>query len=126
MQVEADWADQNRPANVNKSHAKLAPAVGQCFLPTHTWRKSDCTDNLNAATFIVKSGILSCLPSGVARRAIGGTNGNRCRPRFIPCRTRCSRFSRASFLTLFAVRSADQLRRWRHSPADTFSRIEYS
>src|SRR5262245_34927399 len=34
--------------------------------------------------------------------------------------------ARASLLTLFAVRSADQFRRWRHSSADAFSRIEYS
>ena len=32
----------------------------------------------------------------------------------------------SDFVRLFAVRSADQLRRWRYSSADTFSRIECS
>jgi hypothetical protein len=37
---------ENRRANV-----KARVIVGQCILPTHTWRKSDCTDNFNTATF---------------------------------------------------------------------------
>jgi hypothetical protein len=44
-------SDQTRIANGHKSHPMLAPIVGQCFLPTHTWRKSNCADDLNAATF---------------------------------------------------------------------------
>src|SRR5258708_22133802 len=49
--VETARADQNRRVNVNKSKATLAPIVGQCYLPTHTWRKSNCNVNLNSATF---------------------------------------------------------------------------
>ena len=53
-------------------------------------------------------------------------NGYRCRPRFISCRARRSRVSRASFLALSAVRSADRLhRRQQRCPANAFSRTEY-
>src|SRR5262245_41889171 len=127
MRVEMKCADQTRIANGYKSYPMLAPIVGQCFLPTHTWRKSNCTNDLNAATFNcqVRNTTVLALP----RRTPSYqevTNGYRCRPRSIPRRTRRARFSWASFVALFAVRSADQLRRWRYSSADTFSRIEYS
>src|SRR5258707_5307097 len=40
----------------------LAPIVGRYVSSTHTWRKSNCTDNLDAATFncqVQKSELLS-------------------------------------------------------------------
>lgn len=117
-------ADQTRIANGYKSHPMLAPIVGQCFLPTHTWRKSNCTNDLNTATFDcqVRDTTVLALPRRTpSYREV--TNGYRCRPRSIPRRTRRSRFSWASFVALFTVRSADQLWRWRHSSADTFSRL---
>jgi tRNA(Arg) A34 adenosine deaminase TadA len=72
IRVETDRADQNRRANVDKSHATLAPIVGQCFLPTHTWRKSDCTDKLNAASFQLSSPEFSAAGASASHRAIGG------------------------------------------------------
>jgi hypothetical protein len=45
-------------ANVSKSHASLAPIVGQCFLPTHTWRNSDFIEMLQLS--IVKWQFCAC------------------------------------------------------------------
>src|SRR5262245_53551762 len=55
MRVEMNCADRTRIANGYESHATLAPIVGPCLPPTHTWRKSDCTDKLNAASFQLSS-----------------------------------------------------------------------
>src|SRR6266446_5813469 len=79
---------------------------------------------------IVKSGVMRRICTLRCRRVhaapLGVTNGYRCRPHSVPRRARCSRFSRASFLALFALRSADQPRRRQRNSADAFSRIKYS
>ena len=63
--VEMKCADQTRIANGYLNHPMLAPIVGQCFLPTHTWRNSDLIDKLNAATFNCQAPILR-LPRDVS------------------------------------------------------------
>src|SRR6266403_1697379 len=79
---------------------------------------------------IVKSGVMRRICTLRCRRVhaapLGVTNGYRCRPHSVPRRARCSRFSRASFLALFALRSADQPRRRQRNSADAFSRIKHS
>src|SRR5437660_7093846 len=81
MRVEINFADQTRIANGYKSYATLAPIVGQCLLPTHTWRKSNCTDELNAAIFncqVRNSALRACVPATHAVTS-GGYHGYCCR-----------------------------------------------
>jgi tRNA(Arg) A34 adenosine deaminase TadA len=84
MRVEMNCTEQTRIANGYESHAALAAIVGQCVSPTHTWRKSDCTDKLNAATFQLSSpDFCAARRPGKANAAHAAsseaTNGYRCR-----------------------------------------------